>query len=81
MPTVAAVDELRDIYQNVLRVDEVDVDDELPDLGVESMLVIQIAMAVQDRLDVELPLEIYLRARTVRAVAEAVGQARKETPR
>jgi acyl carrier protein len=81
MPTVAAVDELRDIYQNVLRVEDVDVDDELPDLGVESMLVIQIAMAVQERLDVELPLEIYLRARTVRAVAEAVGQARKETPR
>lgn len=81
MATMAAEDELREIYQNVLRVDELGIDDELPELGVESILVIQIAMAVQERLRVELPLETYLRARTVRAVADAVGQAAEETTR
>lgn len=77
MATVAAVDELREIYRKVLRVDELDVDDELPELGVQSILVIQIAMAVQERLQVELPLETFLRARTLRAIADAVGQARE----
>ncbi|WP_158581453.1 acyl carrier protein [Actinomadura spongiicola] len=68
---------LVEICREVLRVD-LGPDDRLPDLGTRSILIIEIAVRLQDRLGADVPLETLLEGRTVRGLAEAVVEARSE---
>jgi acyl carrier protein len=70
-----SVDLIVDIYREVLKLNDIGADHELPELAVESMQVIEIATAVYERLGAEVPLEVFIEARTPRAVAEAIASA------
>lgn len=73
MASDTALHQVVGIYQEVLKLDGFGADDELPDLAVESMQVIKIATAVYEQLDIEVPLEVLIEARTAREVATALA--------
>lgn len=63
------------IWCDVLRVAEVGVQDDLLDLGGDSLTGIEIATRVEDRFAVECDLDVVFRAGTVRALAAELRQA------
>jgi acyl carrier protein len=70
--------QLTEIWQGVLKIDDIGMDDELPNLGRRSMQVIQIAVRVEKVLGVKLPIEVVLEKLTLRSVAEAVDELRRQ---
>jgi acyl carrier protein len=70
--------QLTEIWQDVLKIDDIGIDDELPNLGRQSMQVIQIAVQVETTLQVKLPIQVILEKLTLRGVAEAVDELRRQ---
>jgi acyl carrier protein len=76
--TGSQMESLTAIWQDVLNIDDIGIDDELPNLGSKSMQVIRIAVQVEKVLGVKLPLEVVLEKLTLRSVAEAVDEIRRQ---
>lgn len=73
----AVVEQLREIWQETLDVADLQLDDELPDLGGQSILIIKMAVQIEQILGVQLPLEVFLEVATLRGIAEVVTEARR----
>ncbi|MEO3808932.1 phosphopantetheine-binding protein [Sphaerisporangium sp. B11E5] len=71
------LEQLREIWRDVLKLDDVGPDDELPYLGGQSMQIIQLAVRVERTLGVKLPLQVLVEATTLRGVAEAAVELRR----
>jgi hypothetical protein len=69
----AGMDEQRvvDACRDVLRVD-LSLDDRLPDLGTQSLLIVELALRLQRDFGADVPLEVFLGG-TVRGVVDAVA--------
>jgi acyl carrier protein len=69
-----------DVCRDTLRVD-LSLDDDLPDLGLQSMLAVKLAVRLREDFGFDVPLETFLGG-SVRDVVEAVASARSiDTPR
>jgi amino acid adenylation domain-containing protein len=66
------------IWQDVLRLDAVGMDDDFFELGGHSLLAMQILARVQDAFRVEVPLRLFFEARTVASQAAVILERRLE---
>lgn len=66
------VEVVRQIWQEVLRIDGIRPDEDLYDLGGHSLNITQIAARIHKRMGVEIPLDVFLDDPTVAGVAAAV---------
>jgi acyl carrier protein len=64
-----------DIVREVFESDAVGPDDDLFDLGFDSLLIVKTATRVRERLGVDPPLAVYFDAGTVEDLARAVADA------
>ncbi|WP_207916658.1 non-ribosomal peptide synthetase [Micromonospora sp. KC723] len=74
-PVVA---QLRQIWQEVLRVPDIGVHEDLFDLGGHSLTITRISGRIQQRLGVEVPLDAFFETPTIAEIAEVVRQSGKE---
>jgi surfactin family lipopeptide synthetase C len=79
-PRTASERVIAEIWQQVLAVDEVGVEDDFHDLGGHSLLLVQMIGKVRERLGRELPLAYLLPHRTVASLAEAVDEGLRQPP-
>ena len=70
------VDQVREIWQQVLRLDDIEVDEDLFDLGGHSLTVMQINARIRKRLGVDLPLDVYFDTPTVAGLVAAIARQR-----
>jgi acyl carrier protein len=77
-PGQAAADQLiegiRDIWREVLRAEQVGLDDDLFELGGHSLTVTQIAVRMRRRLGIDLPLDVFYDNPTISAVTLAARE-------
>ncbi|HEV7784884.1 MAG TPA: amino acid adenylation domain-containing protein, partial [Thermoanaerobaculia bacterium] len=73
-PRTATEQAVAEIWQQVLGLDEVGVEDDFYELGGHSLLLVQMAGKVRERLGKELSLAYLLPHRTVASLAEAVDE-------
>ena len=73
-PAVAQV--IREIWQNVLKIDDIGLDDDLFDLGGHSLTITQIIARMQDRLGVSMPLDAFFDTPTIAGIADAAQRMR-----
>ncbi|WP_207922931.1 non-ribosomal peptide synthetase [Micromonospora sp. KC606] len=74
-PVVA---QLRQIWQEVLRIPDIGVHEDLFDLGGHSLTITRISGRIQQRLGVEVPLDDFFETPTIAEIAEIVRQSGKE---
>ena len=79
-PRTATERVIAEIWQEVLAVDEVGVEDDFHALGGHSLLLIQMAGKVRERLGPALPLAWLLPHRTVASLAQAVDEGLRQPP-
>ncbi|MGW0810823.1 phosphopantetheine-binding protein [Nonomuraea sp. NPDC002799] len=72
------VEQVARIWGEVLRVDGLTADDPLPDLGAQSIRVIEIALRIQRELGADLPLEVFVLSETIRDLAQTIADTRRE---
>ncbi|PZG19139.1 non-ribosomal peptide synthetase [Micromonospora craterilacus] len=72
------VEQLRLIWQEVLRIPDVGVHEDLFDLGGHSLHITRISGRIQQRLGVEVPLDAFFDTPTIAEIAEIVRQSGKE---
>lgn len=70
------VEQVRQIWMEVLRLDELGLDEDLYDLGGHSLTITQIGARIRKRLGVEVPFDVFLDDPTVTGVAAAVSELR-----
>ncbi|WP_433528590.1 non-ribosomal peptide synthetase [Micromonospora sp. CA-263727] len=70
--------QLRLIWQEVLRIPEVGVHEDLFDLGGHSLHITRISGRIQQRLGIEVPLDAFFDTPTIAEIAEIVRQSGKE---
>ncbi|WP_326552166.1 non-ribosomal peptide synthetase [Micromonospora sp. NBC_01813] len=68
------VEEIRLIWQDVLQIADIGVDEDLFDLGGHSLTVTRISSRIHRRLGVEVPLETFFDAPTIAEIAEIVRE-------
>ncbi|MEV6710256.1 acyl carrier protein, partial [Micromonospora wenchangensis] len=74
-PVVA---QLRTIWQEVLRIPDIGVHEDLFDLGGHSLTITRISGRIQQRLGVEVPLDAFFDTPTIAEIAEIVRPSEKE---
>ncbi|MFF3868815.1 amino acid adenylation domain-containing protein [Micromonospora sp. NPDC001898] len=74
-PVVAT---LREIWQDVLKIPDIGVHEDLFDLGGHSLTITRISGRIQQRLGVEVPLDAFFDTPTIAEIAEIVRQSGKE---
>jgi acyl carrier protein len=62
---------IREIWQDVLKIDDIGLDDDLFDLGGHSLTITRIIARMQDRLGVSMPLDAFFDTPTIAGIAEA----------
>jgi acyl carrier protein len=72
------VEQLRQIWQEVLRIPDIGVHEDLFDLGGHSLTITRISGRIQQRLGVEVPLDDFFETPTIAEIAEIVRQSAKE---
>ncbi|MEU8261973.1 amino acid adenylation domain-containing protein [Micromonospora sp. NPDC048999] len=72
------VEQLRLIWQEVLRIPDVGVHEDLFDLGGHSLTITRISGRIQQRLGVEVPLDAFFDTPTIAEIAEIIRQSGKE---
>ncbi|MFJ6194825.1 amino acid adenylation domain-containing protein [Micromonospora sp. NPDC092111] len=72
------VEQLRLIWQEVLRIPDIGVHEDLFDLGGHSLTITRISGRIQQRLGVEVPLDAFFDTPTIGEIAEIVRQSGKE---
>ncbi|MGW3788365.1 phosphopantetheine-binding protein [Micromonospora chokoriensis] len=75
------LEQLVQIWREVLKVEDVAVDEALPDLGARSILIVELAVRIKDRLGADVPLEEFIAAPSLRAFASTVAALRDGTVR
>ncbi|NEB42425.1 non-ribosomal peptide synthetase [Streptomyces sp. SID14515] len=79
---VAAVDGaaavVRDIWQEVLRLDDIGPDEDLFDLGGHSLTITAIAARIRKRLGVEVPLDVFFDTPTLAEVSAVVSELQQQ---
>jgi acyl carrier protein len=70
------VELVRQIWMEVLRIDDIAPDEDLYDLGGHSLTITQISARIRKRLGVEVPFDVFLDDPTVTGVAEAISELR-----
>lgn len=70
------VGQIRQIWTEVLRIDEIGLDEDLYDLGGHSLTITQITARCRKRFGVEVPFDVFLDDPTVTGVATAVSELR-----
>ncbi|MGW0204191.1 phosphopantetheine-binding protein, partial [Nonomuraea sp. NPDC003201] len=70
------VEQVRQIWMEVLRIEELAPDEDLYDLGGHSLTITQIGARIRKRLGVEVPFDVFLDDPTVAGVAAAVSELR-----
>ncbi|MEV0608659.1 amino acid adenylation domain-containing protein [Polymorphospora rubra] len=70
------VEEIRTIWQDVLQIDDIGLDEDLFDLGGHSLTITRISSRIHQRLGVELSLEVFFEMPTIAEIAEVVREAR-----
>jgi acyl carrier protein len=75
------LEQLVQIWREVLKVEDVAVDDALPDLGARSILIVELAVRIKDRLGADVPLEEFIAAPSLREFAGTVAELRDGTAR
>ncbi|MFI7127213.1 condensation domain-containing protein [Nonomuraea sp. NPDC050153] len=70
------VEQVRQIWMEVLRIEELAPDEDLYDLGGHSLTITQISARIRKRLGVEVPFDVFLDDPTVAGVAAAVSELR-----
>ncbi|MFJ9328650.1 amino acid adenylation domain-containing protein [Streptomyces sp. NPDC101230] len=68
----SAADVVREIWQEVLRLDDIGPDEDLFDLGGHSLTITAIAARIRKRLGVEVPLDVFFDTPTLTGVSDAV---------
>ncbi|GAB1816916.1 hypothetical protein HerbRD11066_00800 [Herbidospora sp. RD11066] len=68
-------DAIREIWQEVLGIDEIGDDEDLFDLGGHSLTITQIIARMRKRLGVEVPLDVFFDTPTIAGVVEAIREA------
>ncbi|MGW9210336.1 non-ribosomal peptide synthetase [Embleya sp. NPDC055664] len=71
-PADELTETVRAIWAEVLRLDDIGVDEDLFDLGGHSLTITQIAARIRKRLGVEVPLDVFFDTPTVGGVTDAV---------
>ncbi len=77
-PQHRVIEEVREIWQEVLRVDDIGVDEDLYDLGGHSLTITQIIARTRRRLGVEVSLDVFFDNPTITGMAEEVTRLRGE---
>ncbi|MEO3781027.1 non-ribosomal peptide synthetase [Micromonospora sp. B11E3] len=72
------VEQLRLIWQEVLRIPDIGLHEDLFDLGGHSLTITRISGRIQQRLGVEVPLDAFFDTPTIAEIAEIVRQSGKE---
>lgn len=72
---------LRDIWQYVLRLDDIGLDEDLFDLGGHSLTVTAIAGRIRRELGVDVPLDVFFDTPTINGVAAEVAALQQEEQR
>ncbi|WP_433550572.1 phosphopantetheine-binding protein [Micromonospora zamorensis] len=67
------LEQLVQIWREVLKVEDVAVDEALPDLGARSILIVELAVRIKDRLGADVPLEEFIAAPSLREFAGTVA--------
>ncbi|MEV0198133.1 condensation domain-containing protein [Nonomuraea sp. NPDC050691] len=70
------VGQVRAIWMEVLRLDDIAPDEDLYDLGGHSLTITQISARIRKRLGVDVPFDVFLDDPTIAGVAAAVGELR-----
>ncbi|MER6944215.1 condensation domain-containing protein [Nonomuraea sp. NPDC000554] len=70
------VEQVRLIWMEVLRIDDLAPDEDLYDLGGHSLTITQISARIRKRLGVEVPFDVFLDDPTVAGVAAAISELR-----
>jgi acyl carrier protein len=65
---------VRTIWQEVLLIDDIGLDEDLFDLGAHSLTITRINGRIQQQLGVDLPLDVYFDTPTIAEVAAAIRQ-------
>ncbi len=73
------VAELRLIWQEVLRIPDIGVHEDLFDLGGHSLTITRISGRIQQRLGVDVPLDAFFDTPTIAEIADIVRQVKKES--
>ncbi|WP_264081546.1 phosphopantetheine-binding protein [Streptomyces griseus] len=68
----SAAEVVREIWQEVLRLDDIGPDEDLFDLGGHSLTITAIAARIRKRLGVEVPLDVFFDTPTLTGVSDAV---------
>lgn len=75
-PQAAGLDDaIREIWQEVLGIDEIGDDEDLFDLGGHSLTITQIIARMRKRLGVEVPLDVFFDTPTIAGVVQAIREA------
>jgi acyl carrier protein len=70
------IEQVRLIWMEVLRMDDIAPDEDLYDLGGHSLTITQISARIRKRLGVEVPFDVFLDDPTITGVAAAIGGLR-----
>jgi amino acid adenylation domain-containing protein len=79
VPRTAAEAAVTDVWKDVLGVDRIGLDTSFFDLGGHSLLATQVVSRLREMYAVEVPVKTFFEAGTVRGVARAIEQARRES--
>ncbi|WP_344620475.1 phosphopantetheine-binding protein, partial [Dactylosporangium salmoneum] len=69
-------EQVRRIWQEVLRMPHVGLDDDLYDLGGHSLVITQIAARIKKQLGADVAFEVFLDEPTIRGVVDAIRAGR-----
>ncbi|WP_239085888.1 phosphopantetheine-binding protein, partial [Streptomyces parvus] len=69
---------VRDIWQEVLRLDDIGPDEDLFDLGGHSLTITAIAARIRKRLGVEVPLDVFFDTPTLAEVSAVVSELQQQ---
>ncbi|MFB7229681.1 amino acid adenylation domain-containing protein [Streptomyces fimicarius] len=77
-PPAGAAAVVRDIWQEVLRLDDIGPDEDLFDLGGHSLTITAIAARIRKRLGVEVPLDVFFDTPTLAEVSAVVSELQQQ---
>ena len=78
LATDGEVEEVRQIWREVLKVRDIGIRDNLFDFGVDSLAVIRISSLIYRKTGIDIPLEIFYDSPTIIDISNIIARARRE---